>query len=206
MLVPLALAPVERDSATVWARGTLPARPTAIRFRWKYRDERLRAGGRGMARIAPPDSLRLDYATALNLATGAGVVVGDSVLWADPSKDFHSLVRAVPMLWAAFGMVRPPADGAATFGLARTDGAVFRFVTGGDTLEYVASAGGPRTLQAEWRRHGAVVARSRTQLDGHAMPASARIDFPEAPARFEVTVVAVDTAAVIPPVLWRSRR
>jgi len=37
-------------------------------------------------------------------------------------------------------------------------------------------------------------------------PASARVDFPEAPARFELTVGVVDTAAVIPPNVWRSRR
>ena len=51
-----------------------------------------------------------------------------------------------------------------------------------------------------------MVARSRTALDAQARPAEARVDFPEASARFELTVVGVDTAAVIPPALWRSRR
>jgi len=51
-----------------------------------------------------------------------------------------------------------------------------------------------------------VVARSRTALDAQARPTGARVDFPEASARFELTVVGVDTAAVIPPALWRSRR
>jgi hypothetical protein len=66
--------------------------------------------------------------------------------------------------------------------------------------------GGDRVLEAEWRQAGKIVARTRTQFDTRALPATARIDFPEGPARFELSVVAVDTAAVMDPVLWRSRR
>ena len=57
-LVPVPLAPVERDSAIVWARATLPPRTSAIRFRWHYQDERVKYAGRGSARVAPPDSMR----------------------------------------------------------------------------------------------------------------------------------------------------
>ncbi|MGH9258474.1 MAG: hypothetical protein ACRD08_01055, partial [Acidimicrobiales bacterium] len=181
--------------------------PTAIRFRWRYRDERLTAAGRGMARIAPPDSMRFDFAATLNLASGAAVVVGDSVVWADPARDFRSLVPAIPLLWAALGVARPPAREADVFGRREPPRTVWRFVRAGDTLDYVASDG-PETplLETEWRRAGALLARGRTQLDGRRLPASARIDFPEASARFELTVVAVDTAVVIAPALWRGRR
>lgn len=205
-LVPMALEPADREDAEAWSLGTLPERRTAIRFRWKYRDERTATGGRGTARIAPPDSLRFDYSGPFGLGAGAAVVVGDEVVWADPSDRFHALVPAVRMLWAALGSVRPPAAGAAVFGREAPPRTMWRFVLGSDTLDYVATASSERTLEAEWRRGGAVVARSRTRFDDHAMPASARIDFPEAPARFELTVVAVDTAAIVPPALWRSRR
>jgi hypothetical protein len=87
---------------------------------------------------------------------------------------------------------------------------VWRFARARDTLDFVATrglgAGAPRLLEAEWRREGKVVARSRTQLGARARPVGARVDFPEASARFELTVVGVDTAAVIPPALWRARR
>jgi hypothetical protein len=211
------LAPASRDSAIAWARTTLPRAPTLIRFRWRYEDERVKYAGRGSARVAPPDSLRFDYAGPLGLGAGAAVVIRDSVAWADPEKDFRSLVPAIPMLWAALGMVQPPAESAEVFG-APADTArqrvVWRFAQGGDTLDYVATgvgagrAGGARgaVLEAEWRRGGKVVARSRSQFDAQARPASARVDFQEASARFELTVLAVDTAAVIPPALWRSRR
>ncbi|MGH7672881.1 MAG: hypothetical protein ACREMC_08275 [Gemmatimonadales bacterium] len=207
---PVALVPASRDSAAAWTRTTVPRGATVIRFRWRYGDGRVRYAGRGSARIAPPDSLRFDYAGPFGLGSGAAVVIGDSVAWADPAANFRSLVPAIPMLWASLGMVQPPGDGAVVFGQTQDVGdgrrAVWRFAEDADTLDYVATAGVEPVLEAEWRREGAVVARSRTQLDAQARPASARVDFPEAAARFELTVVGVDTAAVIPPALWRSRR
>ena len=209
-LVPDMLGPVSRDSALSWTGATIPSGTRAIRFRWRYQDERLRWPGRGTARVAPPDSMRLDYTGALGARSGAAVVVGDSVVWAEPTGDFERMVPAIPLLWAAIGIVRPPAAEAAVFGtqglgergVARI---VWRFTVGADTLEYVALNGTPRTLEAEWRRRGRTVARSRTEYDAHSMPVTARIDFPEASARFELTVVGIDSGAVIPPPLWRSR-
>jgi hypothetical protein len=209
-LVPVALLPASRDSAVAWARATLPSPPpgraTLIRFRWRYEDGRVRYAGRGSARIAPPDSLRFDYAGPFGLGSGAAVVIGDSVAWADPAANFRSLVPAIPMLWASLGIVRPPGAEATVFGLAGADRTIWRFAERGDTLDYIATVRPEPVLEAEWRRSGTVVARSRTRLDPQARPVGARIDFPEASARFELTVVALDTAAVIPPALWRSRR
>jgi len=210
----LALAPASRDSAVAWTRTTLPRTPTLIRFRWRYQDERVKYAGRGSTRIARPDSLRFDFAGPFNLGNGAAVVIGDSVAWADPEKNFRSLVPAIPMLWAAFAMVRPPANDARVLGGQLVDSVThkrrvfWRFAQVEDTLDYVVTDSGGREslLEAEWRRRGAVVARSRSQLDALRRPASARVDFPEAPARFELTVGVVDTAAVIPPNVWRSRR
>ena len=213
-LVPLALPPASRDSALQWTNGTLPRTPTLIRFRWRYQDERVKYAGRGTARVVAPDSLRFDYVGPLGMGSGAAVVIGDSVAWADPEENFRSLVPAIPMLWAALGMTRPPADDATVFGTRLGDSTgrarrtAWRFAQVEDTLDYVVtdSAGHESIVEAEWRRRGKVVARSRSQLDSLERAASARVDFPEAPARFELTVVAVDTAAVIPPALWRSRR
>lgn len=207
-LVPQPLASADGAAAAAWAHATLPTRPTAIRFHWKYQDTDKRWGGRGQARIVPPDSLRFDYVGPLGLGAGAAVLVGDSAVWADPERNFRTLVPAVRMLWAGLGMVRPPPADAAVFGLQAPPVAIWRFVEAADTFDYRVSdgAGGDRLLEAEWRRAGKVVARTRTQLDTHAMPTSARIDFPEGPARLEFSVVGVDTAAVIDPALWRRRR
>src|SRR5437899_11062724 len=111
------LAPAGWDRARVWAAATAPHRHTLIRFRWKYRDAGKSYAGRATVRIAPPDSLRIDYAGPFNWGAGAAVVVGDSTLWADPEKNFRSLVPAARMLWAGLGIVRPPVVGAAVSGL-----------------------------------------------------------------------------------------
>jgi hypothetical protein len=115
------------------------------------------------------------------------------------------------MLWAALGIVQPPAPDADVFGAADSARVIWRFARGEDTLTYVASKASARWLEAEWRRAGETIARARVQRapvasGGAGHVSGARIDFPEAPARFELTVVAIDTAAVIPPPLWRGRR
>ena len=208
-LVPVALVPAHPDSAVAWARGTAPLRSAAIRFRWRYEDRQVVWGGRGTARIAPPDSLRFDYAGPLGLGSGAGVVIGESILWAEPSGDFERLIPAVPMLWAALGTVRPPLPGATVFTTVRErdDARVryWRFVQGTDTLDYALSMGPGRVLEAEWRRGARVVARSRTEYDGD-QPAASRIDVPAGPGRIDFTVVGVDTAVVFPAALWHRRR
>jgi hypothetical protein len=205
-LVPVPLAPAERSQALAWTDGTVPGRRTAIRFRFQFQDDRRHWNGRGTARIAPPDSLRFDYVGPLGLGAGAAVVVGDSTIWADPEANFRSLVPGIPMLWAALGIIRPPAPDARVENGGAAPRIIWRFARAGDTLDYVATDGAPRLLEAEWRREGKVQARSRTELDGRAFAATARVDFPEAPARFELTVVAVDTMPVFDPALWRSRR
>src|SRR2546426_12304028 len=89
-LVPLPLPPADGAAATAWARATLPGRRTAIRFHWKYQDSDKRWGGRGQARIAPPDSLRFDYVGPLGLGAGAAGGVGGLAALAGPRGEFRS--------------------------------------------------------------------------------------------------------------------
>jgi hypothetical protein len=206
-LVPAALAPASADSARVWALTTAPKHAAGIRFKWRYEDRKLNAAGRATARVAPPDSARLDYAATLGLSSGAGVVVGDSVIWADPDQDFRSFIRGVAVFWATLGVARPAPAGAmvtaGTVGSADHPRQAWRYANGADTLTYVA---GNQVLDVEWRSGSNVVAQSHTELDQRGWPAHAQVEFPEAGARFEVTVVAIDTTVVVPPALWRSRR
>jgi hypothetical protein len=177
-----------------------------MRFKFGYKDEGRTWGGHGTARVAPADSLRFDYTGPLGLGSGAAVVVGDSVMWADPAENFRSLVPAVAMLWTALGIVRPP-GAQATVERAESPRSIWRFVQNGDTLDYVASAdGAARILESEWRKNGKVQARCRTELNASGQPATAHVTFPEVPARLDFTVVAVDTTAVFAAAIWRSRR
>lgn len=205
-LVSTTLAPADRATALSWVARTVPRHSTTIRFRFQYEDAHKHWTGRGTARLAPPDSLRFDYSGPLGLGSGAAVVVGDSEIWAEPPENFRSLVPAVRMLWAGLGVVRPPAPDASVSGMESQSQQTWRFAEGSDTLDYVATDGTARVLDAEWRQAGKIVARSRTELDVQTRPTKSRIVFPEAAARLELTVDRVDTAAVIPADVWRSRR
>lgn len=205
-LVPEPLAPIAADSIAAWAAPNGPSRPLALRFKWTYRDDRRSGGGHGTLRFAPPDSMRIDWAAVLNAKTGAAVVIGDSLRWADPRQDYPSTTsRALQLVWTALGIVRPPDSLTATYGKRDSTGAVWRYIRDRDTVAFRLSAT-PRTLQGEWRRGGKVMARSRTQLAAGGLPQGTRVDVPERSARFEITFGAVDSTVQFAPALWRSRR
>lgn len=77
--------------------------------------------GDGVARVAPPDSVRLDLFLAAGLGSGYAVVVGDSVYI--PGIDIIRRYLPPPaLLWAAMGRLHVPAGDT----VARQDGGVLR--------------------------------------------------------------------------------
>jgi len=79
-------------------------------FRWELDDADLSSRGEGAARIAPPDSARLDFFLGGGLGSGAAVLVGDELRLPSQSEDLaRRLVPPPPLLWAALGRVALPA-------------------------------------------------------------------------------------------------
>jgi hypothetical protein len=205
-LVPEPLARVPAESVAAWTGLRGPTRPTLLRFQWRYRDDDVGVRGRVTARVAPPDSVRVDWGAPFG-AHGAAVVIGDSLMWADPKKDFpESPPPAVVLIWTALGVIRPPTATMTVYGGRDSTQTVWRYVEGRDTIDFRLSAAEPRVLESEWRRDRRLMVHGRTVLGPAGFPQSVRIDVPERPARFELTFVAVDTTATIPPELWRNRR
>jgi hypothetical protein len=54
-------------------------------FQWEYREKIFRAHGEGVARIAPPDSVRLDFFLENGAAGGFVILLGDSLF--APAQD-----------------------------------------------------------------------------------------------------------------------
>jgi hypothetical protein len=105
-----------------------------LTFHWEYRDRDVSVKGDGAARIAPPDSARLDFVVSGGLGSGHALLLGDTVV--APGRD---LVRRTlpppPLVWAALGRLAvPPARDT----LVRVDG---------DTIE--AEIGDSSTVAAE---------------------------------------------------------
>src|SRR5689334_15876443 len=59
--------------------GTLPGGTRQVVFRWELRDGDVTARGDGVARIASPDSVRLDFFLGGGFGGGAAVLIGDSL-------------------------------------------------------------------------------------------------------------------------------
>jgi hypothetical protein len=72
-----------------------------IVFRWTYQDRNFRVRGEGVARVAPPDSARLDFFIDGGLGGGRAVLVGDTLR--APDDQVEDFVPSPPLLWAALG-------------------------------------------------------------------------------------------------------
>ena len=119
-------------------RGT-PAPPSSIPridlagarqivFRWEYNEDAIVARGEGVARLAAPDSARLDFFADGGFGSGYALLFGDRVV--APGGDLvRSMLPSPPMLWAAVGRLAVPA---ANDTVATVDGGVLRADIGRD--------------------------------------------------------------------------
>ena len=88
-------------------RTTIPPGHRKIVFGWDFEDRDMVGRGDGAARIAAPDSARLDFFLAGGFGAGAAVVLGDSVQ--TPGGDLvRRLVPPPTLLWAVLGRVALP--------------------------------------------------------------------------------------------------
>ena len=157
---PPRVAPLEGQVAPARAlpTGGAPVGHSKVVFTWELRDGELSSRGDGVARIASPDSVRLDFFLGGGFGGGAAVLIGDSLQVPGPD----ALRRIIPprsLLWAALGRLDLPAEPDTT---VRVDGGLLRADIGapvrwrvtfrGDTLSRLERVDGGR-LQ-EWVDRG----------------------------------------------------
>lgn len=82
----------------------LPRGHMRVIFRWHYDDPLFEARGEGVARVAAPDSVRLDFFADGGLGSGGAILIGDSIRTAE--EDGRRYLPPVPLLWAALGVLR----------------------------------------------------------------------------------------------------
>jgi hypothetical protein len=123
-----------------------------IVFRWELEDNELNARGEGVARIAPPDSVRLDFFLAGGMGGGAAVLVGDSLTAPGPDM-VRRLVPPIPLLWASLGRLAIPA---LPDTIVRVDGSTLRADIGRPTMWRVTFRG-DSLVRVERVRDGRIV-------------------------------------------------
>lgn len=88
----------------VLPRAELPPGHRRIVFRWELTDADMIARGEGAARIASPDSARLDFFLGGGVGGGAAILIGDSLVLQEAAGDItRRLVPTPPLLWASLG-------------------------------------------------------------------------------------------------------
>ena len=117
----------------------LPAGYRRIVFAWEYKERVFSARGEGAARIAPPDSVRIDLFLENQTYAGAVILIGDSLRALAEDEARRSMPPA-PLLWATLGVVR--VTGADT--VVRQDGDTLRVEIGKDPTWRMTF--GPATL------------------------------------------------------------
>ncbi|HEX5004102.1 MAG TPA: hypothetical protein VFV65_02235 [Gemmatimonadales bacterium] len=190
------LAPSEAAS---WAASTAPIGHRLTRFRWLFNDGQASVGGQGSARVAGPDSLRFDIAGPFGIGGAAAMVVGDEPRWVQPPDIIARLIPSYPLMWAMFGVMRPPPGGARSSGLREGKQVRLGWVRGADTVRYLRE---PGALRAEWQRAGTTMGVVETRLDADGRPVSARLTVPSVPARLDLTIVADSVVPAFPPTVW----
>jgi hypothetical protein len=201
-LAPVGLEPVSTEQVDQWVHATIPPDPWLLRFKWLFRDERSSAGGRGSARIAPPDSLRFDVSGPFGSNATAAAVTGDTAVWTEPEDAIKKLVPNYPLLWAMLGIARPPQSGERLEGLSDDHTLAWRYVQDGDTVEYVRTSNSPVRLRAEVRNGSKVVGRVETELDANGFPRTARLTVPSVPARLDLTFTSTSRTEPFAPSIW----
>jgi hypothetical protein len=131
-------------------------------FDWDLEDRELSGRGEGVARVAAPDSARLDLFLAGGFGSGAAVLIADS-LQATGGSLARRFIPPPPLLWATLGRLAVPPAKDTT---ARVDGELLRVDIGmptswrltfrKDSLVRLERVRGGRIV--EWvERRGAVV-------------------------------------------------
>jgi hypothetical protein len=200
-VVPEAAQPVNRTQVAEWVAATAPAESRLHRFKWLFQDERGSAGGRGSARIVPPDSLRFDVAGPFGSGAASAVVTGDRAVWTEPPEAIARLVPNYPLMWAMFGVARMPLEGVELRGLSRDSITAWQYAGATDTVQYARTAGDPVRFVAEVRQAGKLIGRAETTLQPDGVPIKARLTVPSAPAKLDLTFLST-TRATFAPHIW----
>lgn len=201
-VVPPGLASVGPDSVQAWIAQTAPTSHRSHRFKWSFKSPDEGIGGGGSARIAPPDSLRLDMAGPLGAKRTSGMVLGDTAIWVSREDVLEKIIPSYPLLWAMLGVARPPVADAALTGAMGIETKAWSYTGGADTVEYVRTEGKSPGFKALVRHEGRVVGRVETKFGPDGSPVSSRLYLPEGPSRLDLTFSENTTPATFKPEIW----
>ena len=164
-----------------------------ITFRWEFTEESMVARGEGVARLASPDSARLDFFVDGGFGSGHVLVFGDRVI--APGGDLvASMIPSPPMLWAAVGRLAvPPSPDT----VAAVDGTRLRADIGRDP-KWRATFEGARLVLLEHVNDDRVTETVARSADG-----TVRYTNPGARRMLRITITRDEAVASFDASIWR---
>jgi hypothetical protein len=170
----------------------IPRGHQRIIFRWEYIDQALAAKGEGVARVASPDSVRLDFYLDGGLGGGFAIVIGDSI--STPGGDqVRRYLPPVALLWAVMGRLAVPATPDT---VAKVDGEALRADIGRNPVWRVTFAAEHLT------RLERIVDGRRLEWVSRTGP-DIRYQNERASRSLTLKVTSTDEASPFDPAIWR---
>lgn len=200
-IAPEDLAPAVSGLARAWQAQFVPDGYRRYELRWRFFTPKGSTAGRAVVRIAPPDSLRFDYRGPFG-RSGAALLLGDSLVWAEPEKDVRELIPMAPLFWAALGIPLAPSESSTILTRQDANQRAWRVIASTDTLDLVHFPHGPARLLAQLRREG-IAATTEVRFGAIGVPTQGKMRFPRDGAAFIFTVERVDSTAVFDAATWR---
>ena len=173
--------------------AALPAGHEKVVFRWRYAEGETGARGEGVARIAPPDSARLDLFLDGGLGGTHAQIIGDEIR-APGGALGRRYLPPPPLLWAALGRLAvPPAPDT----IVRVDGDTLRADIGVGTVWRVAFVAG-RLTRLERIDGGRIV-----EWVSRGAGDEVRYEHESARRSLALTIVRREGATAFDPSIWR---
>jgi hypothetical protein len=194
---------LSNETEREWIAELVPTVATLYDLRWTFRTQQGATRGRAAIRLVPPDSIRFDYRGPFG-RSGAAVVVGDSVVWAEPEEDVSEIIPVAPLFWAAIGVARQAPTGSNVYGSEVGSDRVWQYEVGGEALTYVVSKDPGLKLQTEMRRLDQIIGVVETVYDDSTgAPQQAIMTFPATASQFLFDFRNVEKLESLDPDVWK---
>ncbi len=200
---PEAIGPVADPEMAVRSVEVATAleRATRITFDWHLTEEGVRVGGRGVARIEPPDRARLDLFLDNGEGVAAAILIGDDLTL--PVSLPGDILPPPALLWGTVGLVRLGAGVSVLDGQELADGGRIirtRLPSGEGVIYRVLDE---RLQEVSQTEDGTVVKRLAARYeDGGRIPAEAVYRDLAAFRELTLTRERVEYVDGFPPDIW----
>lgn len=187
------------EPARVLPIAKLPDGRQRMFFHWEYRDRDVSVNGDGSARIAPPDSARVDFVVSGSLGSGHALLLGDTVV-ASGKDIVRRYLPPPPLVWAALGRLDVPAgrDTVVRVEADTTRADIGVLGDGGHTPVWRVTFVGSQLVEAERLKGGHIQERVIRRPDG-----SMEFDSPAERRTLRLTRVRIEQVAAFEPDVWR---